>query len=211
MHCILLIYIVGRATWADCSSIMLYVSMWWILRYIWWLWWILWNAYYACDFWWFLYVQNKKNAKDTLPCVFGKAHGKVTGTAGRNRTFAVRFRGKHTTKGQSLPCVFRLAHNKAQSLLCVFGRARGKGRFTPFATSAVSYFFSQCASLRRTTKIVHHALSETVHDNATLPCKNLPCALCRAPMKNARQRLCCAPGAHGKPRLSRNDECVWNI
>jgi hypothetical protein len=40
--------------------------------------------------------KQKKNAKATLPCVFWKAHGKVTKTNNRNSAFAVRLSGRTT-------------------------------------------------------------------------------------------------------------------
>jgi hypothetical protein len=78
--------------------------MWWILWYIWYMWWILWNAYYACDFWVFLYMEkncighfacvkkSRRTAKwpkpqagiGPLPCIFNRAHYKA-------QFFVVRF------------------------------------------------------------------------------------------------------------------------
>jgi hypothetical protein len=51
---------------------------------------------------------------------------------------------------------------------------------TPFGPYAVRCFFLPCASPWRTAKIVHRALSDMAHGNGTLPCKMLPCAVCRA-------------------------------
>jgi hypothetical protein len=38
-----------------------------------------------------------------------------------------------------------------------------------------------CVVKKRTAKIVYRALSDAVHGKGALPCKMLPCALCRAP------------------------------
>jgi hypothetical protein len=66
-------------------------------------------------------------------------------------------------------------------LPCVFLPAHGKGCNVPFGVGAVSCFSLPCASPWRTAKKVHRALSEKAHGNGSLPCKLLPCALCRAP------------------------------
>jgi hypothetical protein len=160
-------------------NIMIYI-------YIWCLWWILW-IYYASvgDF----ICGKQKNCK---------GH------------FALRFLGRRTTKWPNqqvgivpLPCVYwggarQRSHlccaflwwctAKGQSLLCVFVRTHGKGPYTPFAPTVVTCFCFPCASPWRTTKIVHRALSDKMHDNRILPCKNLSCALCRAPRRKTQDK-----------------------
>jgi hypothetical protein len=91
----------------------------------------------------------------TLPCVFRKTHGKVTKTNSRNSAFAVRF----------------------------FSQAHDKEGYTPFGSGAVSCFCLPCVVKKRTTKIIYRALSDVAHGKDALPCKMLPCALCRAPRR----------------------------
>jgi hypothetical protein len=208
MHGILLIYIVGRATCADCSSIMIYVSIWWILWYIWCLWWILWyiwwlrwilwNAYYAYDFWWFLYVQNKK----------------------MQRTLCRAFLGRLTTKWPELlaaigplPCIFGAGTRQRANLCRAFSGWR-----TTKPIFAVRFWEG---TRQRPFHAVCNQRRELLFFCRAPPCgarqcdfamqKSTVCSLLCAPMKNARQKLYRAPGAHGKPRLSCSDECVWNI
>jgi hypothetical protein len=62
-----------------------------------------------------------------------------------------------------------------------FPPAHGKGCPTPFGAGAVSCFFFAVRLKKRTAKIVYRALSAMAHGKGALPCKMLPCALCRAP------------------------------
>jgi hypothetical protein len=91
--------------------------------------------------------------------------------------------------------------------------AHGKGRNASFGAGAVSCFSLPCASPWRTAKKVHRALSEEAHGNGSLPCKLLPCALCRAPRrkthgKNFAVRFWAFAVAHGKPPVSRS-ACIF--
>jgi hypothetical protein len=51
---------------------------------------------------------------------------------------------------------------------------------TPFHSGAVSWFFLPCIVKKRTAKIIYRALSDAARGKGVLPCKMLPCALCRA-------------------------------
>jgi hypothetical protein len=42
-------------------------------------------------------------------------------------------------------------------------------------------FFLPCVMKKRTAKILYRVLSDAAHGKGILPCKMLPCALCRAP------------------------------
>jgi hypothetical protein len=55
-----------------------------------------------------------------------------------------------------------------------------------------------CVMKKRTAKIIYRALSDAAHDKDALPCKMLPCALCRVFLG-----LCRALVAHGKAAVSR--------
>jgi hypothetical protein len=153
--------------------------LWWILKYIWCLWWILWNAYYACDFGDF-YTWKKRNyighfvvsntrrmAKwpkppagiGPLPCVFAWAHGK-------DQFFAVRF----CVGARQRPILCRVFYSRRMTNPSRrrLQRERRESLFLLCAARDVRQrFFAVCV--------------ENVHDNVSLPCKNLPCALCRVP------------------------------
>jgi hypothetical protein len=95
-------------------------------------------------------------------------------------------RGERTTKTQSLSCV-------------LFGGARQRHAHTVTAVPPLAPLFCRGPSLTH-GKGPLPCVQQKAHDNATLPCKILPCA-----PSNARQRLCrvfsclCrVPGAHGK-------------
>jgi hypothetical protein len=148
----------------------------------------------------------------TLPCVFRKTHDKVTKTNSINSAFAVRFLPRRTAKSAlcrvffsqthgkqpSLPCVFltdarqttlfavRFSHRRTvNSPLCraFFSQAHGKEGYTPFGSGAVSCFCLPCVAKKRTAKNIYRALSDVAHGKDALPCKMLPCALCRAPRR----------------------------
>jgi hypothetical protein len=73
-------------------------------------------------------------------------------------------------------------------LPCVLLPAHGKGCHTPFGAGAVSCFLLPCVVKKRTTKIVYRALSDLAHGKGVLPCKMLPCALCRAPRRKTHDK-----------------------
>jgi hypothetical protein len=89
--------------------------------------------------------------------------------------------------------------------------AHGKGRNVPFSPGAVSCFFLPCVMKKRTAKILYRVLSDAAHGKGILPCKMLPCALCRAPRRKTHGKEFAvrfwtfrAPAAHGKPTVSRS-------
>jgi hypothetical protein len=94
------------------------------------------------------------------------------------------------------------AHGKYAPFAVRFFKAHGKGCYTPSHPGAVSCFFLPCAVKKRTAKTIYRALLDAAHDKGALPCKMLPCALCRAP----RQKT------HGKEfavRFSAFAVCPW--
>jgi hypothetical protein len=84
---------------------------------------------------------------------------------------------------------FAPTHGKDPIFAVRFFLAHGKGRHTTFHPGAVRCFFLPCAVKKRTAKIIYRALSDAAHGKGALPCKMLPCALCRGPTKNTRQRV----------------------
>jgi hypothetical protein len=56
--------------------------------------------------------------------------------------------------------------------------------------------FLPCAVKKLTTKIIYRVLSDAAHGKGALPCKMLPCALCRVPRRET----------HGKEFAVRPDE-----
>jgi hypothetical protein len=87
-------------------------------------------------------------------------------------------------KEGSLPCIFGLGARQRSHLCRAFcSPAHGKGCHTPFVSGAVCCFFLPCVVKKCTTKIIYRALSDVAHGKGALPCKMLPCALCRAPRR----------------------------
>jgi hypothetical protein len=48
--------------------------------------------------------------------------------------------------------------------------------------------FLPCAVKKCTAKIIYRVLSAAAHDKGALPCKMLPCALCRAPRRKTHDK-----------------------
>jgi hypothetical protein len=96
------------------------------------------DIYDVCDEYYGMHIMlvifgifiREKNC--TLPCVQEEAHGKVTITAGGNSGLCRAFLEAHGK--ESILCrAFSLGRTtKAKSLSCIFLRAHGKGRPTPF-------------------------------------------------------------------------------
>jgi hypothetical protein len=119
----------------------------------------------------------------TLPCVFRKTHGKVTKTNSRNSAFAVRFLPRRTAKRALCRAFFSQAHSKEPSLPFVFlTGARQRGLHAVWFRHRQLLLFAVHRE-KRTTKIIYRALSDVAHGKDALPCKMLPCALCRAPRR----------------------------
>jgi hypothetical protein len=120
--------------------------------------------------------QNQQH-KQCLCRAFIGAHGKGVidcrafwaSAHGKEPIFAVRFFS---------------AHGKEPIFAVRFFLAHGKGHHTPSHPGAVScFFFFAVRREKRTAKIIYRALSEATHGKGALPCKMLPCALCRAPRR----------------------------
>jgi hypothetical protein len=109
-----------------------------------------------------------------LSCVF-------YGGARQRAVIAVCLQWWRTANAKDCRAFLPTAHGKGKRLLCVFLPVHGKGCNVSFGASAISCFSLPCTSPWRTAKKVHRALSEESHGNGSLPCKLLPCALCRAP------------------------------
>jgi hypothetical protein len=113
---------------------------------------------------------------------FIEAHGK-------GAIYCCAFLAQAHGKEGSLPWVF-LPRRTAKRALCraFFSHAHGKESHTPFGSGAVSCFCVPCVVKKRTTNIVYRALSYVAHDKDALPCKMLPCALCRAPRRKKHDK-----------------------
>jgi hypothetical protein len=118
---------------------------------------------------WFLviFIRATKKMQRTLCRAF------LGMWVGRSRTFVVRFQAGALQSFNLCSAFSGWRTAKAISR-----------RLQPVSWAA----FLPCASPRHTAKIVHRALSETAHDNATLPCKNLSCTLCRAPWRKTHDK-----------------------
>jgi hypothetical protein len=81
-----------------------------------------------------------------------------------------------------LPCVFQAGARQTARVCRAFcSRRTAKGVPRCLAPVPLVDFFLPCVVKKRTTKIVYRALSGVAHGKGALPCKMLPCALCRAP------------------------------
>jgi hypothetical protein len=125
--------------------------------------------------------DQNKHQKQCLCRAFIGAHDK-------GAIYCSAFCASAHGKEPSLPCVFSRRMARSPSLPCVFYLAHGKGRRTPLHPGAVSCFCLPCAVKKRTTKIIYRALSDATHNKGALPCKMLPCALCRVPRRKTHNK-----------------------
>jgi hypothetical protein len=107
------------------------------------------------------------HGKTPLPCAEKKrtakralCHAFFAPAHGKDLIFAVRFAPRRTAKGVTR-------------------------RLIPVSSVA---FFLPCIVKKRTAKIIYRALSDVAHGKGDLPCKMLPCALCRAPRRKTQNK-----------------------
>jgi hypothetical protein len=170
-------------------NIMIYMSLWWILWYIW----------YSCDFWVFLNVKNKKMQWPLCRAFSGRC---TTKWPKPTACLCCAFIGAHGKGAIYCRAFCASAHGKELSLPCVFLPAHGKGRHTLSHPVAVSCFFCRAPWKTHGKDYLPCVVRRGVRQrgftvqNATvcpLPCapdkkrmaKSLPCVLgfCRAPVR----------------------------
>jgi hypothetical protein len=93
-------------------------------------------------------------------------------------------------KGRLLPCVLDYSARQRPVIAgCFFLRRTAKDVTRRLAPAPSVAFFLTCAFPWCTANIVHRALSDPAQGNETLPCKMLPCALCRTPRRKTHGKV----------------------